>query len=308
MKKNWMQVATFCLCCVLLVVTVVQGWQIRNLQRQMENKLEHEMDSLHDQIVYGIQDVSNNMEWYFEEANRVFAECSLQPSGVDKESRSLLVEVSLALKEWHEDTEVVLSSKTGAEEETWQQFLPTVSEGNGRYSGQIPLPLDSDGVLSLEALVIGGGVTKKEALQEWSEIAMLLPLRKGGGDWSSVGYFDGVMSGQFDIVIEGQEGSHVSVRNPQFLTYRNGELVQTQEAVENQSSFLYDGLCYTVDTEDNEWSLPCDVGDVIDIRFRCEDEHGLGYDFPFKSWVVKEGPGFFDDRRDSVPLTLYLPE
>ena len=127
---------------------------MRNLQRQMENKLEHEMDSLHDQIVYGIQDVSNNMEWYFEKANRVFAECSLQPSGVDKESRSLLVEVSLTLKEWHEDTEVVLSSKTGAEEETWQQFLPTVSEGDGRYSGQIPLPLDSDGVLFFTLLLL----------------------------------------------------------------------------------------------------------------------------------------------------------
>ena len=30
------------------------------------------------------------------------------------------------------------------------------------------------------------------------------------------------------------------------------------------------------------------MGDNIDIRFRCEDEYGLGYDFLFANWVALE--------------------
>jgi hypothetical protein len=39
-----------------------------------------------------------------------------------------------------------------------------------------------------------------------------------------------------------------------------------------------------VATQGHLWQLECAAEDVIDIRFRCRDEYGLGYDFLFATW------------------------
>ena len=305
-KKNWMQIATLCLCAVLLGVTVEQSLQISALQRRME----HEMSDLRSEVSHEISNISSRIARELEEANRVVAKYTLEPKGIDKETRSLKAEASVTLKEWREDTQIVLLAKIGEEECT----LPMTTDGNGTYFGERSLPLEGDAGIYLDALVTGSGLTKKETLSVGSEISMLLPLRYSGGGWSGPEYGGGVMSSQFDIVIEGQNGKPKpnSIRNPQFLTYRNGELVQTQNAVEDPHSVAGNGFCYTVDTENNEWFVECTTGDVIEIRFRCEDEYGLGYDFLFQTWNAdgdfSESPAGAGMHDSSTPLILYWPE
>ena len=304
MKKNWMQIVTLCLCGVLLVVTIAQGKQLSEFQRKMENQMDH----LRSDVEHEIQYISNDIERELEEANRVVAEYALEPKGIDKETRSLQAEASVTLKEWYEDTQIVLLTRVGDEELS----LPTTADGNGTFSSQLSLPLEGNHEVFLDALVTGGGLTKKESLGGWGEISMMLPLRNSGGGWSGPEYREGVMSSNFDITLEGQNGAPSPVRSPQFLTYKNGELVQTQNAIEDPYSSASNGRCYTVDTEDGRWSVACDVGDVIEIRFRCEDEFGLGYDFLFQTWVAEgetaDNYASAGAQTGSDLLELYWPE
>lgn len=306
MKKNWMQIVTLCLCSILLVLTVVQGKQLSEFQRQMD----HQMDVLRRDVEYEIEHITNSIERELEEADKVVAEYVLEPKGIDKETRSLQATASVTLKEWYEDTELVLLAKVGDNE------LPLTMEReeNGSYSGQLSLPMEGNYGVFLDVLVTGGGLTKKETLGGWGDISMLLPLQNTGGGWGGPQYVGGIMSSQFHITLRmpNRISTPAPVRNPQFLTYRNGELIQTQNAVEDPYAGASDGRCYTVDTEDNEWSVQCDIGDVIEVRFRCEDEYGLGYDFLFHTWTpetettaqVAEVGG----QSGSSPLTLYWPE
>ena len=304
MKKNWMQVVTLCLCGILMAVTLVQGKQLNEIQRQMDDR----MDNLRDSVEREIRNISNDIERELEEADKVVVEYVLEPQGIDKENRSLQAIASVALKEWYDDTEIVLLAKVGDNELS----LPMQGDGSGSYASQISLPLEGNNEVFLDALVTGGGLTKKETLGGWGDISMLLPIQNSGGGWGGPEYRDGVMSSQFHITIRGENGTPAPVQNPQFLTFKNGELVQTQEAIEDPYSGAREGRCYTVDTENNEWSVACDVGDVIEIRFRCEDEFGLGYDFLFQTWVAEgettDNQASAGGQSGSSLLELYWPE
>ena len=304
MKKNWMQILTLCLCGVLLVVTIAQGKQLSEFQRKMENQMDH----LRSDVEHEIQYISNDIERELEEANRIVAEYALEPQGIDKATRSLQAEASVTLKEWYEDTQIVLLARVGDEELS----LPTTTDGNGSFSSQLSLPLDGNYEVFLDALVTGGGLTKKENLSAWGEIAMMLTLRNSGGGWSGPEYREGVMCSQFNITIEGQNAVPGPIQNPQFLTYKNGELVLTQDAVQDPYTSGTNAVCYTVDTENYDWSVECDAGDVIEVRFRCEDEFGLGYDFLFQTWVAEgetaENQASGGVQSGSALLELYWPE
>jgi len=304
MKKNWMQVVTLCLCGILMAVTLVQGKQLNEIQRQMDDR----MDNLRDSVEREIRNISNDIERELEEADKVVAEYALEPQGIDKETRSLQATAAVTLKEWYDDTEIVLLAKVGGNELS----LPMESAGNGSYASRISLPLEGNNEVFLDALVTGGGLTKKETLGGWGDISMLLPLQNSGGGWGGPEYRDGVMSSQFHITIRGENGTPAPVQNPQFLTFKNGDLAQTQEAIEDPYAGASDGRCYTVDTENYEWSVACDVGDVIEVRFRCEDEFGLGYDFLFQTWVAEgetaDNQASAGGQSGSASLELYWPE
>ncbi len=278
MKKNWMQIVTLCLSAILLVVTIDQSTRLKEYQQQMENNIE----SLKWTVYNDVQSICNRIEGELEEANRVVSEYALEPTGLDKESRSLQSDVSVTLKEWYEDTEVTLLATMG--EVTVP--LSMTSDGNGTFTGQLSLSVEDNYEIFLNALISGGGLTKKEILGSWGNVFMLLPLQNGGGGWSGPDYHQGVLSSQFNITIRGQNGVPGPIKEPKFQVYKNGELAQTLSAVVHPYESASDGICYTVDTEDNLWSMECDIEDVIDIHFLCEDEYGLGYDFPFQSWNV----------------------
>ena len=304
MKKNWMQIVTLCLCAVLLAVTIVQAARLEEYLQLLENRIDNLSQSLSNEI----QHISNSIGWELEEANRAVSDHALEPVGIDPENHALLADVTVTLKEWYEDTGITLLAEVGEK----QVSQPMTADGSGTFGGRVSIPLEGDAGIDLTALISGGGLTRQEELGGWGDISMLLPLRSGGGGWSGPEYQDGVMTSDFSILIEGPRDGAVTVENPEYWIYRNGELVQTLRAVCSAGLSADGGSSYTVDTGADWWSLECEPGDVIEIRFRCEDEFGLGYDFLFQTWTVPGETG--EDEIISgadwsgAELKLYWPE
>ena len=116
-----------------------------------------------------------------------------------------------------------------------------------------------------------------------------------------------------------------SVQKPEFQIYKNGKLEQTLPAVAEfpeDNIRLAAGLEPEVRTESseitysvgNEWSIECEVGDVIAIRFVCQDEYGLGYDFLLHSWKAESETsdrdsvvGNVSDYNNDESLRLFWP-
>lgn len=306
MKKNFWQIITSGLCVILLVVIIAQGKKLDELSQKVDSKV----DNLRYELQGELSNITNIVRSELEELDRIVLSSQLKPMGIDKDNKKLLASATVNLKEWHEDTEVTLYVTIGSEK------LPVAmkSDGNGGFSATVALPceVDAKNIIELEAVVSGGDMTRKESLGAWGDISMLLPLRSDGGGWSGPTYKKGVMSSQFSISIAGQSQTAAAVNNPEFRIYKNGEFVQKYEAIQT-TYYSSDGRNYTINTDNNLWSIDCKVGDNIDIRFRCEDEYGLGYDFLFANWVALEET---DDNTQSAgasqgvskSLVLYWPE
>lgn len=308
MDKKWTSYLSLILCAVLLVIALVQGAQFREYREQTNIQIRQLYQQLASQYNL-INQLYDNVEDYVEEAMQVVTAYELQPSGVDAANRTLKADFSVELREWHEDTQVTLLASVNGT----QSALPMTGNGAGIFSVPLSLPLDSveNFLLHLSVTVTGGGLTRQEDLGGWSELSLLLPLRYGGGGWSEPIYLGGTMQSDFTICIDGFDHHTVPVYEPTFHIYKNGELAQTVNAVLDPSYSTDSGYNYTVDTEDHLWSLPCDLGDVIEIHFLCQDEYGLGYDFLFQTWtaqVTPENQTGAGENTQAQTFTLFWPE
>ena len=306
MKNNIGQIITSGLCVVLLVMVVAQGKKIEELSQKLDNKV----NNLRYELQNEISNVTNIVKNELEDLDRIILSKELKPTGIDKDKKQLLANAVINLKEWHADTEVILYTTIG----TTEVPVEMTSDGNGIFSCNISLPCDIDAqnLVELEALISGGGLTKKESLGTWGDISMLLPLRTDGSGWSGPKYQNGIMSSQFHISMVGQNDVEGIVNNPEFWVYKNGELVQKIKAIEYAEQF-YGRKNYSVAAEYEHWNMECESGDNIDIRFRCEDTYGLGYDFLFANWVAVDET--YDNTQSAgssqgsdKPLELYWPE
>lgn len=281
MKNNIWQIITIGLCVVLLVAVIIQGKKIDELSQKLDVKVNNLRYDLQNEVT----NITNIVRSELEESDRIVLKSELKPSGINKDTKKLLANVTVNLKEWHEDTEVTLYMTIADE----KMSAVMTSDGNGAFSTIVDLPCDVDAhnVIELDALVTGGGLTKKESLGVWGDISMLLPLWSNGSAWSGPTYKDGVLNAQFSISMAGQNGASAEVINPEFWVYRNGEVVQKIKAVQT-TDFTSGGNNFAINTEESDTflNIECEPGDNIDIRFRCEDTYGLGYDFLFADWVA----------------------
>lgn len=303
MKHKLVQVL-FLLCLALLVLLL---WQ--NLQMREEiNHLNREIHQLRTSVEEEIRSISYQLRQELEDSQRIIAEYGLQPKGISKDDHTLLADVSVILKEWYTDTQLTLLTQIGHR----QTELPMEADKNGRFTAEIAIPLEESCEIGLAVQISGGGMTKQETAGNWSELSMLLPLQNGGGGWTGPAYQDGTMSSSFTISIRGRDGLPGAIENPRFQIYRNGELVQTIPAVVDPNSYSSDSIVYTVDSPGHRWQLDCNAGDAVDIRFLCEDEYGLGYDFLFGNWLAEEGnSGSYNGAQfqsGSSAVAFYWPE
>lgn len=281
MKKYLWQIITSGLCVVLLVVIVVQGKKLDELSQRLDTKV----DNLRYELQGEISNITNMVRSELEELDRIVSKKELKPIGINKDEKKLLANAAVSLKEWHEDTEVTLYVTIGNE----KLPIEMMPEGNGVFSAEVAVPceVDANHVIELETMICSGGLTKKESLGAWGDVSMLLPLRSDGAGWSGPTYRNGVMKTQFHISIVGQNDAEAIVKHPEFWVYINGEFAHKYEAMES-AEYFSGSKNYSVYTDNNYLDIECSEGDTIEIRFRCEDEYGLGYDFPFANWVAVE--------------------
>lgn len=288
MKKNLLQILTLLLCMILLAVTVCQAKRIEALEQQMENRI----DNLQEFLNMEIQKLSANVQRELEDANSLVHTFTLEPCGLDADSGTLAAELSVELKQWSEDTQVmVLAQMDGSNTE-----VPLEATQNGIYTGRLQLPLENGSGLSakygaglaLEVHITSNGTTRSQQLGSWGDLSMLLPLRVSGSGWSGPNYVNGAMTTQFHIVLEGAEGKEVAAQEPEFAIYKNGVLADAVPAVIDPDTFASGGVCYTADTPGNFYALDCEPSDIIEIRFRCRDVHGLRYDFLLMIWSAEQ--------------------
>jgi hypothetical protein len=300
MKQNWLQVLSLVLCLVLLFLVLRQNWQIKQQYSQLESELYQLRTELSDEL----QNVSFGIRQELEETERLIADYTLQPSGISKEDHTLLADVSVSLKEWYFDTQVTLTAECG----DTGTSLTADTDGAGTYTAQIAIPLDGTDEVLLSAHISGGGMTRQEAISSWSDISMLLPLQYSGSSWDGPNYVNGTLSSNFTMDIRGRDGTPGLIKEPRFLVYRNGELAQTIPAVLDPYSDSSYWSGYTTASQGYRWQLECDPGDTIDIRFLCQDEYGLGYDFLFTTWIAGDDNSGATFQSGSYPLYLFWPE
>lgn len=303
MKKNGMQIATLALCAVLLFVALGQ-------RRQLDD-LENRLSGLDREFSREIDELTRNFTYQLEQTQRIVADHSLEPRGIDMETRALLADVSVTLKEWYADTAVTVIAQL---EDDAVVELPTEGDDAGTFTARLAIPLEGGEQVRLDAEICSNGLMRKESLDGWGEFALMLPLKSGGSGYSGPDYREGVLSSRVDVEITSGYMDRIpeKITNPRFTTYLNGDLVLTQAAAVSTSMSSDRGICYTVDTENNEWSIACAVGDTVEIRFLCEDVYGLGYEFSCMTWqVTGETPdnqtGATMERSDTL-LSLYWPE
>ena len=279
MKKNGLQIVSLLLSIVLLVLVFKQNQTIEDLRRSLQS-VENRMHNLEDDV----RGISGDVTRAMEEATNPILDWEIQPVGIDKENQWLLANVVLELKNWQEDTTVNFETAVSSD----QHILVLPVNSAGTCSGMMQVPVNGQCEVRLAAVIIGGGESQRVDLGGWGDISMLLPIQSDGGGFDGPEYRDGLLSSQFHISVTGWDYQQPGrIDEPKFQVYRNGELAQTIAAVIDPYSGSSNGVCYTVDTEDYRWSLECNEGDTIEIRFLCQDEYGLGYDFLFANWTVE---------------------
>ena len=278
MKKNWASIVSLVLNVVLLVAVIGLAGKIERTEENLRGWIGH----VESEVQESTETVVGRVEHILEDAEKQVAEFDVEPLGVDVENRALEVSLRLNLRRWSADTTVMVVGTVGTD--VLREVLS--ADAAGSYSGTVSLPVESGAEIRLTAVITTGGVTVREELGGWGEISMLLPLQTGGGGWDGPVYQDGILSSQFHITIDGQDNQRPgTTENPEFRVYRNGEPVQTFGAIIDPSAGSSSGVCYTVDTKDYRWSLECDEGDTVEIRFLCQDEFGLSYDWLFAVWT-----------------------
>ena len=282
MNKNILQIITLCLCVVLLVVCIHQGIRMK----EYKDQLDWELDNLRTQVSNEINNVYNRVEYALEESNRIVQESAIDPVDINIEEWTMMTYVSVTLKEWYDDTEVTLL----AEREGETLSLPMSQDEGGRFSGNLSFSLDEVDFTGFYVQIRNHGKLTMEDLNLWTGYSQLLPLYSYGGGWTGPDYADGMISSQFNINIEsqGRTGEKPTVIDPKFQVYKNGELVQTFEAVVDVYASSDGVPAYTVNAADHMWRLEMAEGDTFEIRFLCQDAYGLGYDFLFMNGELDE--------------------
>ncbi len=276
MKKNWISIASLVLNVVLLAGLFWVGSEVKELRRETEHLLDHL-----DNEIYVIRNQMSDIRVTQREQIEFVEEFRFEPTGLNQETKQMEGTMTLSLRRWAADTAVTLLAELNGE----PREIPMIGE-NGTFKTTVGLPVTGQGELVFTALITSQGETSREHVMGYGDFSMLLPLQTGGGGWDGPVYQNGILSSQFHITIDGQDNKKPGdIENPEFRIYRNGELVQTFGAVIDPTAGSSSGFCYTVDTEDSRWSLECDEGDVIEIRFLCQDEFGLSYDWLFAAWT-----------------------
>lgn len=144
--------------------------------------------------------------------------------------------------------------------------------GDGIFSGQAAVPADSTS-LQILVTVRTGGDTATERLYE-GRATGLLPMALSSRSGEAA-----LQEGEARITAAVRLREKAAAASEQtFRLYRNGQLEETIPAASGQESGTWEGT----------GTVSCAAGDQLEVRFFCVDGLGLGYEFPVRTWTVKE--------------------
>lgn len=269
-KRNGL-LAGLLIFCVLSVS--LHLWQLRRI-----STLEERLSNAQNAVMNNVSALSRQvyaLSSQLEERERLALDWGLEPSGIDRASGSLLMEVFLTLKEWQADTEVWLIARQGSHTNT----VYLENTGTGRFSGELPVALTAVGeTFQLEARIGSGGVNRQEELGAWDDTSQLLPLQNSGDRYGGPGYQNGVFTlDDYTVFLSDQDGDPARAEEPVFSLERGGKtLWQGRGTVTEDQGYSAGG---TVE-------VPCEAGGRVELCFTCRDEYGLKYRFSLESWEI----------------------
>ena len=283
MKRNWIALASLVLDLVLVALVLWQGSRLDTLEQDLWNVQDNLMDR-QDQVM----DEMGALRQDIQEGERLIADCSLEPAGLDPETRSVLLNASVTLKAWSADTTAALLLELDGQ----TTDAPLTHAGNGVFTGKAAVPVEENGSLTVTLLADTGGTVTREQAEFVYQLSDLLPVTDGATGTSAPYWEEGtlLLRSGFSFCPYDRDHDYVEVRDPEFRLYRNGELILEEAAVYHPMS---DDIphCYYL-REVNEdglgQTIPVDVqpGDELRLAFACQDQFGLAYEFTVDHWQV----------------------
>ena len=279
MKKQWMQITSLVLNCVLIVLVFWQGARLDELELgilERFNRLENTTRS-------ETANVSERVERILDEQVRVIADYELTPTGLDQETQTLLANWRVTLRQWSADTQVDAEMTISGQKQT----VSLEHQGNGVFSAPVSLPVDlGTGIDTAAVMVTTDGISSREEIGGWEDLSMLLPVQYSGGGAS---YSSELQNGNAEIdrrevSLRNWSREAASVHDPVFRMLCNGTVVQEQPGVRAYDE--EDAVTYST----NWKPQPCEPGDELAETFTCTDDYGLTYTFVIaRYWITEDG-------------------
>lgn len=282
MEKNGIALASLALNLVLVALVLWQGSRLDTLEQDLRNVQGNLMDR-QDQVMDEVDALREDVR----EGERLIADCSLEPAGLDPKARSVLLDASVTLKEWGADTDAALLLELDGQ--TTQ--APLTHAGNGVFTGEAAVPVEGNGSLTVTLLADTAGVTSREQADYIYQLSDLLPI----ADYAT-GHMDlsweetlQLQSGYMFLAYD-REYNNIPVQQPTFRLYRNDALIFEEAAVEfpMSSDFPYCYYLREVNEDGLGQTIPVDAqpGDDLRLAFACQDQFGLAYEFTMDRWQV----------------------
>jgi len=196
----------------------------------------------------------------------------LTPLRLDAAAHQVELGVSLTLTTPDQSAEATLNVYQGGAERKRLAQVELTRSGDGIFSGQAAVPADSTS-LQILVTVRTGGDTATERLYE-GRATGLLPMALSSRSGEAA-----LQEGEARITAAVRLREKAAAASEQtFRLYRNGQLEETIPAASGQESGTWEGT----------GTVSCAAGDQLEVRFFCVDGLGLGYEFPVRTWTVKE--------------------
>ena len=303
MEKRWIPVVSLVLNVFLLVLLLLQGSRLEQLGRSTANDVASTMTQV--RRIWEQVDALQTQLW---EGEKLIADYSLEPTGLDMEAHALLADVALQLKEWGADTSAVLQVELAGD----RIAFPMTAAGDGVFTASVSLPVEQkeDTVPVLTLLAETGGVTVREDVDNIPRTFDLMPVARGVSGGGSLRWRDGqlLLPSGFSFTPYDFADNNITVQEPQFRLYRNGEMVLKEEAVHRARNHRIPHCYYLRETNEDGRGQEIPVegvpGDIILLTFSCRDEYGLEYEFYIEGWEIGED----DVENYEADLLWYIPQ
>ena len=283
MKKNGIALASLALNLVLVALVLWQGSRLDTLEQDLRNVQGNLMDR-QDQVMDEVDALREDVR----EGERLIADCSLEPAGLDPKARSVLLDASVTLKEWGADTDAALL----LELEGKTTEAPLTHAGNGVFTGEAAVPVEGNGSLTVTLLADTAGVTSREQADYIYQLSDLLPIADYATGHMDLSWEDETLQLQsgYMFLAYDREYNNIPVQQPTFRLYRNNALIFEEAAVEfpMSSDFPYCYYLREVNEDGLGQTIPVDAqpGDTLQLTFACQDQFGLAYEFTMDRWQV----------------------